>query len=318
MNIIKFKEALLNTGIFERVHSTPYQYKCQYCPFCGDGKYHMYVKINTSDESPVLYNCKKCNASGILNRAFLEYYGVDDIDIPKNGYRKGFRKLDTGGNVHSSNDKLMVSVNENDDYGESILYMEERVGCKISLKDLQSFQYVGNPYEYAKEYLGYNGGMNYFNKRCWFKLTNGGIVGRYMGDHHYRWMFCRSDRLSQKGLYQMRLPIDTHKIINAVITEGIMDGIGMYYWGHVDNGVYISCLGSDYERGIEHLIDLGLFGETVNVGVYIDGDINVDRIRFDKRVLSLFGKVDIYRNTLSKDYGVKGDEIMIEKVRRLI
>jgi hypothetical protein len=77
-------------------------------------------------------------------------------------------------------------------------------------------------------------------------------------------------------------------------------------------------MGSDYERGIEHLIDLGLFGDTVNVGVYVDGDVDIENLWFDKYLMMLFKHVDIYRNTLEKDYGVKGDLINIERVRRIV
>jgi hypothetical protein len=320
-DVIAYKQELLKSGVFEKV-STAYQYKCQYCPFCGDAKYHMYVKIKTDDDSPVLYNCKKCNASGCMNREFLNYYGLEDIKIAYNG-KKGRRYYNTGKkneNIDKVSDKdSKKSFVGNINYADNAMnYIGERLGVTITEEDLKVCQYVGYPKMYAKEYLGMDID-NVYKGRCWFKLTNGGLIGRNMySDEGMRWYRLKSDKLIGGGLYQLSLPVDTGKEINAIITEGIMDGIGMWKHGGVDNGVYISCMGSDYERGIEHLIDLGLFGDTVNVGVYVDGDVDITKLWFDKYLMMLFKHVDIYRNTLEKDYGVKGDLINIERVRRIV
>ena len=59
-DVLKFKEELLSTGIFKRVHSD--QYRCKMCPFCDDAKNHMYVIIKMDESTPVMFNCKKCNA----------------------------------------------------------------------------------------------------------------------------------------------------------------------------------------------------------------------------------------------------------------
>ena len=59
-NLLKYKEELLNTGLFRRVSEG--QYVCKTCPFCGDTKSHMYVLIKLNDDTPVLYNCFKCNS----------------------------------------------------------------------------------------------------------------------------------------------------------------------------------------------------------------------------------------------------------------
>ena len=316
MNTKTFKEELLKSGIFRKV-STAYQYRCQYCPYCGDARYHLYVKIKTDDDSPVVYNCKKCNASGYINQRFLEYYGLEDLKIPR--FNGGFHggKIDNG-KISVKEKKYVIDENVNCD--DVLEYIGGRLGIVMNMDDLKVCQYMWNPYGYAKSVLGFYGGTRFFEERCWFKLTNGGIIGRYMGndDSVMRWKQCKTNKLIGGGLYQLSLPVDTGKEINAVITEGIMDGIGMWKHGGVDNGVYISCMGSDYERGIEHLIDLGLFGDTVNVGVYVDGDVDIQKLWFDKYLMMLFKHVDIYRNTLEKDYGVKGDLINIERVRRIV
>ena len=312
---MKFKEALLNTGVFKSVSSKG-QYKCQYCPFCGDGKYHMYVKIDCDSDIPVLYNCKKCNASGIINDQFLEYYGID-LKIPKGNFGKhrNYRSLRNElGTVEKK-----PFVDERNNVSDVCEYICKRLGIdEVNLKDLQMFQYVGNPMMYATEYLGYNGKPGYFKNRCWFKLTNGGLIGRDMrGDDGLRWLFCKSDKLIGKGLYQIRNQIDTGKSIHICISEGIMDSIGLYYHGRINNGVFISCMGSDYVRGIKHAVDLGLFGDSCDVGIYVDNDVDVNRLYVDRHLCQLFKHVNIYHNTESKDYGVSVNMMNIERVRRI-
>ena len=89
VKLAEFKRKLLDTGLFRKV-SGDGQYVCKTCPFCGDVKSHMYVKIKQDEDMPVLYNCFKCNARGIVNEQFISYFGIDDIEIPK---IKGRRRI---------------------------------------------------------------------------------------------------------------------------------------------------------------------------------------------------------------------------------
>ena len=75
-NLLKYKEELLNTGLFRRVSEG--QYVCKTCPFCGDTKGHMYVLIKLNDDTPVLYNCFKCNSHGVMNKKFLSYFNLNE------------------------------------------------------------------------------------------------------------------------------------------------------------------------------------------------------------------------------------------------
>lgn len=305
-----YKEALLNSGLFKSVTSSPFQYRCQHCPFCGDSKWHLYVLIKTIDDTPVLYNCKKCNASGILNRHFLEYFHLDDITLPKNVRHK---KLVT--NDSASVKVLGDFVNEDDDIDEVCRYIDRRVGVKCDVSDLKAFQYIANPLDYTKEYLNYHGNEKYFNGRCWFKLTNGNIIGRWMeGDHQIRWLRFKGLQNMKGGLYSIKKPIDVYRPIQICIVEGIMDAIGLYYHGGLDNAVYVACMGSDYMRGLTHVLHMGIFGDTVSVGIYKDSDVENQYIRMDKQMCQLFKRVDIYQNLLDKDYGVDKDHMEIHKV----
>ena len=179
--------------------------------------------------------------------------------------------------------------------------------------DLKAFQVIGNPVAYVVSYLG--GDTKRLNDRIWFRLSNGCITGRRVDDcDEYRWVkrnISGNDPDKSKGLYIIKTGVDTGTTINVCICEGVMDAIGLYYHANISNGVYIACMGRDYMLGIKYMIDKGIFGDSVNVRIYKDSD--VDYVRIAKKYFGLFKSISIYHNTLAKDYGVHGDMIEIEK-----
>lgn len=310
--IVEFKETLLNTGLFKKTPSNPDQYRCKTCPFCGDMKWHMYVLIKVSDDTPVMYHCFKCNESGVMNKEWLDYFGLD-IKIPKQSYRK---KLDvsTVSTIVNS-----VSCTEHDDIRMVSEYIHDRVGEYPTLEQLQMFQYMGNPFQYVKEYLEPEIQSDYYLKqRCWFKLTNGNIHGRaYSENEKMRWMRYQTKNCIGRGLYTIKEPIDLYKTINVCIAEGVMDVIGLYYHYYISNAFHIAVLGKDYQVGIQHMLNMGVFGDSVCIKIFKDADVDLDRIRIDKNMRRLFKKVEIYQNTLASDYGVKEDKTEIVRVTKL-
>jgi len=305
---IEYKEKLLASGIFRRVGVSE-RYTCQ-CPFCNDNKRHMYVLIRLTDDTPCLYRCFKCEAKGKMNKQFLEYFGIDNISIPRTSTR---RKIDIGKASTTSN---LTLVNENDTYNINFAcsYIESRVGHYPSIAELQYFQLISNPQSYANEFLGDNKESNYFKDRSWFKLTNGNIMGRYKDDTtNYRWLRYKSQRVTDKGLYTFKMPFDLYQPINVYIAEGAFDLIGLYYNHKRDNNIYIASLGRDYVSCIRYLISIGIFGISVNIFIFKDADVPASSIYINKNMRSLFNKIDIYQNILAKDYGVMPNDLEIQK-----
>ena len=303
VKIAEFKRKLLTTGLFRKV-SGDGQYRCKSCPFCGDTKDHMYVLIKQNDDTPVLYNCFKCNAHGIVNQTFMDYFGIDDIEIPKVKGRKRIRPgvdntvIDVL-NVETDTETIRVASD----------YIEYRLGVRPSAEDLKKFMLIGNPVEYVTAYLdGKTWGLK---DRIWFMLNNGSIIGRSLNeDNNSRWMK-RSVVGTMAGLYSIKQPVATDKPINVCICEGVMDAIGLYYHGNIPNALFIATMGSRYEAGIQYVIDAGIFGDSVNIRIYKDADI--ERVFVNKRYVPFFKSISVYRNTLAKDYGVYSDKIEIEK-----
>lgn len=302
----QYKEQLLNTGIFRRVNAS--QYTCQ-CPFCNDNKRHMYVLIKMTDSTPVLYNCFKCNSHGKMNRKFLEFFGIDTITIPRTSHRK---RIESSTKV--SGTLKHVLVDEKDVTVGVCEYIQSRVGHYPNLDDLKKFQYVAKPDEYVREYLQLDKHVKY-DGRCWFRITNGSIVGRrYVDDGvGHSWMKLHATNVIGRGLYKINAAVDLYKPINVCIAEGVMDVIGLYYNYPNENNVYIACLGRDYGAAMNHLVSLGIFGNSVNVKIFKDSDVDLNSIRIDQYLKMLFNRVDIYQNMMDHDYGVLPDKLEIQK-----
>lgn len=305
----EYKQKLLDTGIFRKQNENRYTSQC---PFCSDRKKHMYVLIDMTSDIPVLYNCFKCTARGKMNKEFLEFFGIDNITIPRSKYKK---KIEPSKAVNS----LSTYVDDNDDVSGVCNYIKDRVGHYPTISELQYFQYVSNPKKYVSDYLNSNTNNvsgNVFINRFYFRMTNGGIIGRYHNDEHkFSWLKYKSPLVDNiKGLYTFKLPFDLHKQINVYIAEGVMDVIGLYYNHTHDNNIYIATLGKNYNSGLQYLIDMGIFGNNVNINIFKDSNVKIKDIYIDKNMKELFGKINIYRNVIGDDYGLLPDKIEIEKI----
>lgn len=302
---LEYKQKLLDTGLFKRVSEG--QYTCQVCPFCGDRKSHMYVMIKLTDDTPVLYNCFKCNSHGRMNKKFLEYFNIENISIPRTSFRKKIAES-------KASTSTITTVSENDDIEGVCKYIQSKVGHYPTLSELQYFQYIGKPNVYANEYLGMSLQTTVLKSRNWFRLTNGAIAGRwYDDDHQCLWKKYSPKNINDRGLYTMKIPFDLYQPINVYIAEGIMDVIGLYYNYIQDNNIYIACMGRNYITGIQHLISMGIFGDSVNIKIFKDSDVKKSDIRIDNNLRKLFNQIDIYQNTIGHDYGLLPDKIEIHK-----
>lgn len=304
-DLLRFKEELINSGLF--LYMNPGEYTSR-CPYCLDNRKHCYVKINTSNDEPVVFYCHKCIAHGLVKRDFLDRLNLD-IKLPK---YLGSKSLDS---EKVSINVIGDTVCEKDHIGFVSEYIESRVGKYPTLEELKMFQYVGNPRKYSFNYLGYEGHGRYFMNRYWFKLTNGNITGRWKDDNtDHRWMNFKSSRVRSSGIYSFKNGINPYKPITVVIAEGIFDVIGLYYNGLIENGIYIAVCGKGYSRGIRHVINKGIFGDSVSVRIYRDPNVKDGDVYVDKNMASLFKSVDLYYNAFDKDYGILPGELDIHKV----
>ena len=309
MTLMEFKEALINTGLFKRKYAG--QYVCKECPFCGDTKYHMYVKIEMDDNTPVLYNCFKCNSNGIMKNNFLEYFGLN-LKTPRGvSYRKHINVSNTAVSSELLNEELF-DYNGHEGYINRCRdYIYSRIGIIPTDEDMKIFGIINDPLYYYRNIL--DGKDNISNTRGWFRCTNGALIGRRLDElKEERWIKRKGGiNNNSKALYSMRQSFDTGKPITVYIAEGIFDCIGLYYHYPTDNGIYIACLGRDYTSGIKYVMNRGIYGDSVTIKIFKDND--VPYVSLNKNICELFKEVHVYHNIRFKDYGTTRQYIEIER-----
>lgn len=309
--LYEFKIKLLNTGYFKK--QSGQEYVCT-CPFCGKRK-HCYVIFDLVGDKPLLFNCFRCNTSGIINQKFLEYFGLEDMTIPK---MKVLKKIDVANAISNTNKVVMFNMDNKKKIQLFKDYIEYRVGVVPTVDELIQFQLITEPGMYAREYLGENYNDNWFDTSVWFKLDNGNIHGRSLVDDENRWLKFKSRRISSTGTYSIKNAFDIEKDVNICISEGIFDSIGLYYYNkqiELNNCVYIACLGKNYEIGIKNAIRKGIFGDSVNIRIYKDSD--VENVWVNQDYANIFKSISIYKNMKDKDYGVNIDNIDAKRIVKI-
>jgi hypothetical protein len=306
-----FKEKLLSYGVLKRTNGCWYRFK--ECPKCGDKKWHCYIKIDSNDDGPMGYNCFKCNSHGAVTREFIEamgYINLNDMTLPK---FIGGRRLNIGETISTKIPDMTVS--DSDNIEMICEYVHSRVGRYPTLQELQAFHFVGNPRKYVTDYLGIDN-IETVRNRYWFQMTNGNIIGRYKNDNtDMRWIKYKTTKCRNVGLYRISVPVDLYQPINIIISEGVMDSIGLYYnYAGCENNLYVSVMGKQYTKGLQYAIDRGIFGDSVSVRIMKDSDVPMDQMYIDWRMKSLFKKIEIYENHAAKDYGVTPELFDVHKV----
>lgn len=303
----EFKERLFSAGVLRRVSST--EFRCKTCPICGDEKYHLYLYINMNSDDAVRWNCFKCHKGGLMNQQYLDQFELG-MTVPR---FKGNKRLNVNYSVKSGGGSTLV--NETDDVSAVCKYIESRVGVYPTIDDLNKFDYIVNPRQYVMDYLG-DEKIRMVGNRYWFKMTNGNIVGRVPegNDNPRRWLKYDSNRINTTGLYRINQAFDMYKPINVCIAEGVMDVIGLYYNHPIENAVYIAALGSNYKAGIQYVLNRGIYGDSVNIKIFKDADIDLSLITIPRRLREFFSSIEIYENLKSKDTGVRKEEMDIHRV----
>jgi hypothetical protein len=299
------KTLLLESGVFKPKGGT--LFLCQMCPHCGDNRSHVYAWINETNDEPARYYCHKCNESHAVGNVFLEHYGLTHIKIPR--FRN--RRIINPNQVKEI--KLDIDISDTTTIA-ACDYIQSRVGSYPTIEDLEKFRFIQNPVYYIREFL--DNKVKLSPDRHWFQLNHGGMIGRYKNDDvEIRWLNLKPKTIQGKGIYQMKGGVDTIKPINVIIAEGVMDVIGLYYNYERDNNMYLAVLGSNYVTGLQHLLNIGIFGNHVNVRIFKDQGVTVKEIesKIDLCLIELFGKIEIFRNVKAKDYGVTPQKLVIEK-----
>ena len=329
----------LTTNIPGKVVSGEKEFLCN-CPLCGKPN-HFYIKL-PSDESPVVYDCKKCNESGLLTRNILKALGVESIDGDIISNLNERHKNLNGNYIRGSNKNkaiykfpitnTYITLNENTEF--KLKYINDRLGLKLSYQDILDCKIVLNLldiYKYnnlqftrdkriVKEldesfigFLGYNNAvLNMRNLRV-------GQVSKYIDKRYVNYNLLSTDTISGTSKYYI-IPtvIDTlnPEPVKIHIAEGPIDVLSIFYNlynGNKYNSIYATIEGRSYINLIKFLLaDLKIINAEIHI--YFDNDVsNKDISEILSKLQYLYLDIYFHWNRYIVSKSVDGKKIIYEK-----
>lgn len=316
------------------------------CPFCGDSEKrldtgHLYIKIDVTDNSKIMYHCFRCEESGLVTPDTLEELEISDIDI-----KAALVQLNrTGDSVEYSNyinGSQMLSFDYEIDGNfddRKVKYLSDRLGIEFTDDMLRTSKVVTSLKSFIKhnkikelmcnvdaanaiesDYIGF---LSHGNSHILFRNIN-------PKSNLYRWIKYPLTTECQKNkvFYSMASEIDifSDKKLSINLTEGVLDIISARYllgYGS-ENAINIAVGGKGYRTILSYLLSIGVIGSNVTLNIFADNDMQFNKdsknptdLPFFKKVLSkmknLYGATYIYYNITNKDIGVPMEKIHLEK-----
>lgn len=309
------------------------------CLICGDSKKdphkkRLYFRINTTDESPILYCCHNCGSSGILTSDVLRTLNIRDISLA--GKLTKFNKESIGrikAKYGLKDKKLDVKVpvaRYTTQYLNKKKYIEDRLGVDMTFDELVALKCIFSLHDFAnvnkidrltvdrnrairleRDYVGF---LTMNNEYINFRDTTNSNKLRY---DKYTIIPELIDTVKMCAI-PTSVEVLTTESITINIAEGVFDMLGIYY--NVEdkktkNTIYVAVCGSGYMNVVKHFIKLGFIGSNITINIYSDSDKDP---YFHKKVIEYarqwVGKVNLIYNNLASDCGVPKEKIQLRYV----
>lgn len=310
------------------------------CPICGDSKKdpnkkRFYVKLDLKDNnSPVLYHCFNCESSGILTPSLLRSLDINNLTLNSNllSYNKKSLKnikKSLGLNNNEFNFKI-PKPRDNNSNKLKMDYLNNRLGLNLSLDNWARFKVIFSLNDFMKlnnietlttsyekanllesDYVGFlTSKQEFINFRL---ITNNKEAKRYEKYTIYK------NLDNSRKFYTIPMYIDllTSEPIYINIAEGVFDILGVYFHvreQNLRNNIYVAVCGSGYLSPLQYFIKLGVFGKNVIVNIYSDNEYEKSPWYYRnivKEIGPFVGKINLYYNDKSKDFGVPKKQIEV-------
>lgn len=328
---------------FKKVHEGQYRIRC---PFCGDSKKnlnegHLYIKCDLDNDNNIQYNCFKCNEnSGHITKELLDLLGSPDNLINGFSNNKKFMKNEK----KKINDMIYFDFKIPEVNDKSKLqYINDRLGIEFGIDDYGKMKVITSLYDFLCtnkiKYRPFNDYiMSMIQKDYVGFLTNGNshiLFRDITNKNKISWIKypILKESMNNRVFYTLKtsegIDLFTQNDITINLSEGIFDALGIaYHFKYLKpNTMNISVSGQYYESIILYLIKIGLVGSNVVINIFADNDemFNKDKskksyrssITYLKHSLDiykyLFKRINFYKNTKSKDFGVKREDISLKK-----
>lgn len=344
----KFLIALLSRDEYIRqVNEVQFQTRC---PYCGDSETnlhtgHFYIRCDINDNYPIVYNCFKCPENGVMNRETLEKLGITDISMVSSisEVNKTFDSIEGMNSMIGETFKTFpLEVPDPKKNLWKVSYIEDRLGIKVTRDFAKKTKLITS----LKEFLKYNKIDTLRCNKHIAKLFEESYIGflSYGNSHilfrdvterqKYSWV--KYPILPQSQLnnvsYSLECTVDifTDETIIVNMCEGVFDIISICYnlGYNIENCINMCVCGKKYKKMINRIISQGIFGYNVILNIFSDNDKDFNNkkgnfydttIEYYSKVFRdytiIFKEVNIYYNRLSKDCGVKKENISLIKHR---
>lgn len=308
------------------------------CPYCGDSQKnqntgHFYLRINPNDNYPILYNCFKCPAQGVLKYDDLELLGVAG-----DSFKEGITTLNKTSDKVSSQENIIQSIHF--DYElptqysyRKIDYIENRLGLKFTDEQLYDMKVITS----LKDFLVLNQIPTITCKPNMAKYLEANYIGFLTHNNTHilfrditetseiRWYKypITIASVGQRIFYTMASNVNlyTDEEITINLSEGVMDAISICYnldFDTRDNTLNIAVCGKYYNAILKYLFGMGFVGSNVIVNIYADNDYTPDTtIEHYKKIFKSYSyfvnRINVFYNLKNKDCGVSKDKIVLQK-----
>lgn len=308
------------------------------CPFCGDSQKnlmtgHFYLRINPNDNYPILYNCFKCPAQGVLKYNDLELLG-----IVGDSFKSGITTLNKTSDKVSSQESFISDIRFEYELPtkysyRKIDYIENRLGLHFTDEQLQKMKVITSLKDFLilnqiptitckpnmANYLeaNYIGFLSYNNSHILFRDTTESSDIRW-----YKYPITIAS-VGQRIFYTMESSVDlyTPDDITINLAEGVLDIVSICHnlgYDNKDNVLNIAVCGKYYNSILKYLYGMGFVGSNITVNIFADNDHTKDTsVEHYQEILKDYSyfvnKINLFYNLKKKDCGVKKEDIMLQK-----
>ena len=306
------------------------------CHFCGDSRdpssAHMYIGMR---DNAIVYNCFKCNSSGLVDGKFLRDMGCYDTNImylcQEQNKKASNSNSSRSGSIRSIKSRVLNIPLSNNEYAlKKLQYISNRLGHQFTAYDAARFKVILN----LKDFLNFNNITQYTRKPDMVDLIDKFFIGFLSIDNRYvllrrlvpegklpkfidyRYINYNIFSSDNDGIKYYAIPtiIDLTKPLDIHIAEGAFDIVSIYM--HTaplgTNGIFAAIGGKSYLSLVRYfIVNYGFTG--FNLHLYPDADIDIDQMVRIKEDISCFNiKIFIHRNNFpgEKDFGVSMDKII--------
>lgn len=336
MNKMEFRDFLLTTLPEARLASGGSQLVCL-CPLCGDTSGHCYVGPFDEDDTPIMYNCFKCNPntqdrSGFVNQAFMNRYNAwlpDEFNNRSKGTAVRKKRI-SGRTVFNIEHKYLT---ESEETAKKLSYINWRLGLNLSFADTIRLKLIlnisdllnGNQiYEYTRSLsdmhlldhyfmgaIGVNNNMLSMRNMYLDAFEKKGVKTGLLAKKYINYVV--NPNMEADKFYVIPTAIDTLQPVNIHVCEGFFDALGIYYNlydARATNSLFVAGFGKSYEECVTYFLTRT---PIVNVNVHLYPDADVPDYALKKSINTIKPCVDsicIHRNVYEdmngkqKDFGV--------------